>query len=269
MRAGNGAFMGGGRSSLAAESLGSVSSAIWVVRKQLLQVPRRAYYEVSTRKWTFVGDGKFWGPDGHYSGRPGRWARQAALLRASDEVELAAASDLELVQRARRGDASAFHLIVDRYARRLYGLAYSLLGDAADAEDAVQETLAGAYRGIGRFEERSSLWTWLARILYRQASRQRRRGRQRDVLPISIDSGSDTLAAPMPVVVASDVRLDLSAALTRLSADHREVIVLREIEQMSYEEIADVLGVPRGTVESRLHRARAELRKKLSGYLNE
>jgi RNA polymerase sigma-70 factor (ECF subfamily) len=181
------------------------------------------------------------------------------------------ATDMELVRKARRGDASAFHLIVDRYAPRLFGLAYSMLGDATDAEDAVQETLAGAYRGLAGFEARSSLWTWLARILVRQASRQRRIRRGGGAISIETagtDGGQGDAVSRMPSAsLGVDVRIDLAAALETLSDDHRQVIVLRELEQMSYEEIAEVLDVPRGTVESRLHRARAELKKKLSAYI--
>jgi RNA polymerase sigma-70 factor (ECF subfamily) len=185
---------------------------------------------------------------------------------------------LELVRRARRGDAAAFHDIVDRYAQRLFGLAYSLLGSAADAEDAVQETLAGAYRGLPRFEERAALWTWLARILVRQAAKQRRGNRGRTLL--SIDSGAAQeeqpivgdarlhASSPSPAALGVDVRLDLAEAIKTLSEDHRQVIVLREIEQMSYDEIASVLAVPRGTDESRLHRARAELKVKLAAYFS-
>ncbi len=186
------------------------------------------------------------------------------------------ATDLELVRQARRGDAAAFHAIVDRYAGRLFGLAYSLLHDRADAEDAVQETLVGAHRGLGRFEERSSLWTWLARILVRQASKQRRARRSDRVIRIS-DAASGRSAGehftsdePNFRVASSsagvEVRIDLDAALETLSEDHRQVIVLREFEQLSYDEIAQVLSVPRGTVESRLHRARAELKQKLAAY---
>jgi RNA polymerase sigma-70 factor (ECF subfamily) len=180
-------------------------------------------------------------------------------------------TDGELIRRAKRGESAAFHAIVDRYAHRLFGLAYSLLGDASDAEDVVQETLAGAYRGLARFEERAALWTWLTRILVRQAARHRRSWRtQRS--PISLDAAhakdeEAVRTASMPATGGVDVQVDLHAALQTLSADHRDVIVLRELQQMSYEEMASALGVPRGTVESRLHRARAELKRRLAAYL--
>ena len=145
----------------------------------------------------------------------------------------------------------------------MYGLAYSLLNNAADAEDVVQETFAGAYKALSKFEERSSVKTWLSRILVNQVAMFRRDRRGNDVRAPQ-GRALDDVEALKPSV---DERLDLQAVLEQLGDDHREVLVLRELQQLSYEEIADVLGVPRGTVESRLHRARAELRKKLGDYL--
>ena len=189
-------------------------------------------------------------------------------------------ADLELVRRAARGDCSSFHELVDRHAAGLHRLAYSLAGNGADAEDLVQETFAGAFRGLDGFEGRSSVKTWLTRILVTQVARWRRSRQGKKTL--SIDTGDE--AGPMladsitsgspgggsggtdtPESVAR--RLDVQAALLRLSPEHREVLVLREFEGMAYEEMAEALDVPRGTIESRLHRARAELRSRLKSYL--
>ncbi len=167
-----------------------------------------------------------------------------------------------LAGRAAKGDADAFHELVDRHADRLYRLAVSLVGRAADAEDVLQETFAGAYRNLRTFEARSSVQTWLTRILVIQAAKWRReqmRRRAPEPMPAEVAARDQTAAA--------QTRIDLDAALQRLSSEHREVLVLREMEQMSYEEIAQALDIPRGTVESRLHRARAELREKLQAYL--
>ncbi len=147
----------------------------------------------------------------------------------------------------------------------MFGLAYSLLSNASDAEDVVQETFVGAFKNLAGFEERSSVKTWLSRILVNQAARFRRdHARPKSE---KIDSASE-VSGRSPIA-GVDARLDLLAKLDLLSAEHREVLVLREIEQMSYEEIAQVVGVPRGTVESRLHRARGELKAKLKGYLDD
>lgn len=176
-----------------------------------------------------------------------------------------AQTDLELVRHARRGDMGAFHGLVDRYASYLYGLAVSLVGNAADAEDAVQETLTGAFRGLRAFQERSSVKTWLTSILVRQAARHFRRGGSSPAGVLPLDR------APEPAVVSAtpgtDIRIDVRAAVQALRPDHREVIVLREMQGLSYEEIAHVLEVPRGTVESRLFRARRELQGLLKEYL--
>jgi RNA polymerase sigma-70 factor, ECF subfamily len=168
------------------------------------------------------------------------------------------ADDLRLLKRSGAGDAKAFHQLLDRHADRLFRLAYSLVGNAADAEDVVQETLAGAYRGIRGFEGRSSVGTWLTRILVTQAAKLRRDRKRTEPMDqaMAVEGGG----------LAAERRMDLQAALEKLSPEHRQVLVLREYERMSYEEIAEVLGVPRGTVESRLHRARAELREKLRAY---
>jgi RNA polymerase sigma-70 factor (ECF subfamily) len=175
-----------------------------------------------------------------------------------------ASDDLELLRRARRGDGTAFHALVDRYARLMYGLAYSMLNDSADAEDVVQETFAGAFRALSKFEERSSVKTWLSRILMNQVAMHRRDRRGNDDRATSGQSLDEIEAAGAGV----DARLDLQSMLQTLSDEHRQVLVLRELQQMSYDEIAGVLSVPRGTVESRLFRARAELRKKLGDYLS-
>lgn len=171
--------------------------------------------------------------------------------------------DHDLVRRARRGDESAFHEMVERHAGSLYRLAVSLVGNAADAEDALQEALAGAFRGLPKFEERSSLKTWLTRILVKQAARQHRARGRFPTFP-----AEEALERPTSEAGdAAATRMDVLAAMEALPADHREVIALREIQGMTYDEIAEMLSVPRGTVESRLFRARRALRERLKDYL--
>ncbi len=165
--------------------------------------------------------------------------------------------DLDLLRRSAHGSSVAFHALVDRHADRLFRLAVSLVGNSADAEDVLQETLSGAYRSAKNFEGRSSVKTWLTRILVTQANVWRRSKRQAG----SIDEHVPGRPSD------ADAKIDLHEALKQLSQEHREVLLLREFEKLSYEEIAEVLGVPRGTVESRLHRARNELREKLKSYM--
>jgi RNA polymerase sigma-70 factor, ECF subfamily len=172
--------------------------------------------------------------------------------------------DADLLHRVANGDGAAFHKLVDRHADRLYRVAISLVGNVADAEDVLQEALAGAFRGAGKFEGRSSVKSWLTRILVTQAAKFWRSRKGKRDRPIEIDVPGESGGA-----ASVDAKLDLQACLQQLSEEHRQVLVLREIDGLGYEEIAQVLSLPRGTIESRLFRARAELKKKLKSYLPE
>lgn len=174
-------------------------------------------------------------------------------------------TDGELVRRARGGDEDAFCLLVDRHARRLYGLAVSLLGNAPDAEDAVQDTLLGALRSLRRFRGEASVKTWMTRILVNTAAKLHRSRKVRRTE--ALDDGVYVSSAPTVGPSQADLRMDVSAVLEGLSEEHRTVIVLRELQGMSYDEIAGAVGVPRGTVESRLFRARQRLKDLLKDYL--
>jgi RNA polymerase sigma-70 factor (ECF subfamily) len=169
------------------------------------------------------------------------------------------ADDIKLMRRAENGDSAAFHALVDHHAQRLFRLAVSLIGNATDAEDVLQETFVGAFRGLKSFEGRASVKIWLTRILVNQAARWRRdrRGRSTEAMPGDVAARAG----------AAESAIDVRAAIQQLSPDHQQVLLLREFESLTYEEIADVLDVPRGTVESRLHRARAGLKEKLKSYL--
>ncbi len=183
--------------------------------------------------------------------------------------------EIALLERARRGDDTAFEALAEIHAPALHRLAYSLAGNGPDAEDLVQEALMGAFQRLEAFEGRSSFKTWLSRILVNQTSRLRRSKRVREVMKLTdfseaaqgllkgIEKGIELTGE----VRDSEIRMDVMAALSGMSPEFREVIVLREMEGLSYIEIADVLDVPRGTVESRLHRARAELKHLLKEYL--
>ena len=194
--------------------------------------------------------------------------RETSALAAIGPDSSLAVSELALVRRAAAGDAGAAHSLVDRYAQKLFGLAVRLTGNATDAEDVLQETFTGALKGFGSFEGRSSVKTWMTRILVTQVARWRRSERVRQTRRLQTDGGETTDPAVMSSdhAVSSGQRLDLNAAIAKLSPEHREVIVLREYDGLSYDEISQVLRVPRGTVESRLHRARGELRERLKDY---
>lgn len=167
--------------------------------------------------------------------------------------------DLELARRAQKGEESAFHELVDRYANELFKLAFSLTGAVDGAEDVLQETFLGAFQGLDSFEGRSSVKTWLIRILVKQAAKYHRYRRIRKTE--SIDDISEVSSSAFSVR-DSDLTIDIKTMIKTLSTEHREVIVLRELQGFSYEEMAEILGIPRGTVESRLFRARQELKKR-------
>jgi RNA polymerase sigma-70 factor (ECF subfamily) len=137
-----------------------------------------------------------------------------------------------------------------------------MLGDAGAAEDVVQETLLAAFAGTGSFRGESSIGTWLVSILVKQTARHRRRESLRR------HASFDKTAPPAgrPHASTSDAKIDVNWAIGELDERFRDVIVLRELDGLSYDEIAKALALPRGTVESRLHRARAALRKKLAAY---
>jgi len=174
--------------------------------------------------------------------------------------------DAGLLRQVAAGDGPAFHKLVDRHGDRLYRLARSLVGNAADAEDVLQEAFAGAFRGAAKFEGRASVKSWLTRIVITQAAKFWRSRRGKRDQPLEGDGGAS--GGVVSAGTASvDAKLDLNACLQNLSEEHRQVLVLREIDGMAYEEMAEVLGVPRGTIESRLFRARAELKKRLKDYV--
>jgi len=172
--------------------------------------------------------------------------------------------DLELLRRARQGEESAFHELVDRHANALFKLALSLTGTVGAAEDVLQDTFLGAFKHLSTFEGRSSVKTWLIRILVKQAAKYHRYRRLRRTEPI------DDISETYPSAFSpsdSELAIDIKTMIKTLSPEHREVILLRELQGFSYEEMAEVLGIPRGTVESRLFRARKELRKRFKDDL--
>ena len=187
-------------------------------------------------------------------------------------------SDLELWQSAAKGDHGAFHALMDRHSAKLFRVALSLSASRSDAEDVCQETFVAAFKSLKSFDGRASVKTWLTRILMHRAAKiWNKQGKDRATMSLHRDTGAENgreksggswesrLSAPS-TIGAVDQRMDLLEVIRSLAPEFRETVVLREIDGMTYQEIADTLGVPRGTVESRLFRARAELRKKLTGY---
>lgn len=184
--------------------------------------------------------------------------------------------DLAAVRRCLSGDRAAFGQIVARWQDRIYGAVYRMTGDAEDARDVAQETFLRAWASLRTFEGDAAFGTWLYSIALNQVrTEMRRRAAQKRGSPVSLDApagdsdhGPDPAspaAAPEDVACAREDVALLRRAVAALDEDSREVIVLREYQGLSYEEIAAAVGIPVGTVRSRLFRAREELRRRLEG----
>ncbi len=179
-----------------------------------------------------------------------------------------AGSDEELVASARAGDARSFASLFDRHQDRVYQMAFRILGHREDALDAAQEVFLAIHRGLAAFEGKSRFTTWLYRITVNRCRDElRRRASVRHTRPQPLRPGeADPVApGPGPAARAADVELHgvLEQRLRELPDELREILVLREIESLAYEEIADALAIPVGTVRSRLHRARSLLAERL------
>lgn len=177
-------------------------------------------------------------------------------------------SERQLIAQAQRGRREAFGELVRRYQDRVFNLAYRLLGSVQEAEDVTQETFLCAFRALRTFRGRSQFFTWLYRIAVNKAANARRGRllryrRERDDKLLG-DGQRPQENSPSRALEAEEEELLLQKALNQLSPDHRTVLVLSVIEGMKYEAIAETLHIPVGTVRSRLHRARLELREVLS-----
>src|SRR5437660_194041 len=177
----------------------------------------------------------------------------------------------ELLVLARRGDNAARSELVMRHGRRLFGLAAALLGgDDADVNDMVQETFLAAFDGgLKAFKGNASLATWLSGVLINRVRKLRRYRRSRPAGPLDgalRQSAANDQASPRSPATQVEQRIDVATMLDSLPPEYREVIVLREWQQMSYAQMASVLGVPERTAETRLTRARRMLRQRFGGY---
>ncbi|MBN2537128.1 sigma-70 family RNA polymerase sigma factor [candidate division WOR-3 bacterium] len=178
--------------------------------------------------------------------------------------------DSELIHRAQVGETEAFDELMKRYNQAVYRLAYSMTRNHADAEDICQDTFIRAYRAIKRFDDRFRFYTWLHRICVNLCINLfRRRGRVRLTSLPGTEAGAEwaDIADPREDAGAAELRRDLDRAIARLPDDQRAVFVLRVKEELSYGEISKLLGIPMGTVMSRLNRAREKLRELLRDYL--
>jgi RNA polymerase sigma-70 factor (ECF subfamily) len=197
----------------------------------------------------------------------------------------AASEEARLLALARSGSSDAFDRLVELHQDRVYGLLLRLTGSAEDAEDLAQECFLRACRALDQFQGGSAFYTWLYRIalnLARSGRRTERRRREKEVPMAALASrtlrradadgdGAEGIevaaiqSGPGELAERREMVHKVREALDELSAEHREVVVLRDIEGLDYEEIAGLVGVSREAVKSRLHRARGELAARLKG----
>lgn len=190
-------------------------------------------------------------------------------------------SEVWLIERAQQQDESAFDQIVELYADKLYNYIVRMLGNSQDAEDVLQEVFLRAYQGLPQFDGRASLSTWLFRIATNLCI-DHYRAQERRVKTVSIyrecaDDSEDKneewefpdtqTPDPMQAVLDKELQEVIERAVQELSPKLKTILLMYDVEGLSYEEIAQALGIKMGTVKSRLHLARTEIRKKVSAYL--
>jgi RNA polymerase sigma-70 factor (ECF subfamily) len=179
------------------------------------------------------------------------------------------ADDRSLIADSLDGDSAAFGELVRRYQDRLYNTVYRLVDNAEDALDVVQDAFLNAYQSLDSFKGDALFFTWLYRIAVNTAISHKRKRRvlvriaDRNGDPLIEPHDPSNLARPDHAMEQAEEEQKVHRALARLSLEHRAVLVMKELEGQKYEEMADALGVPIGTIRSRLHRARLELRELL------
>lgn len=173
--------------------------------------------------------------------------------------------DLQIIQECLSGNVQAYGELIVRYQDRLFNSLFRFLGHEEDASDVVQEAFFNAFQALRDFQGGSRFYTWLYRIAMNLAIDQRRRLSKQESTQMGkrllIQTQDKTLLDnPMILAMRRENIESVQKALMKLSHDHRSVLILKDIEGLHYEEIAEILSIPIGTVRSRIHRARLELR---------
>jgi RNA polymerase sigma-70 factor (ECF subfamily) len=205
-----------------------------------------------------------------------------AAASDSDAVRASEDPDLVLVQRTQRGDQAGFRALFDKYHRRVFAIALGVVKSPQDAHDIVQEAFVRVHRHLGGFQGSSSFYTWLYRITMNLAIDHHRRTKHTRHVDYDDAIGRDEAelqgagniapvfngADPHKTQARKELAARMQAALRELPPHHQQVIVLREVDGLSYEEIANVMKVPKGTVMSRLFHARRKMQAALADYVS-
>ena len=209
-------------------------------------------------------------------------AAEATTLGDLASALPARAEEAAIIAELKSGSEEAYAWLVDRFHQPIYSLVYRVVNDPADAADTTQEVFLKAFRGMARFHGEASLKTWLYRIAIHEASNQRRwwfrhKSKEAAIDPAAPDiSGHrvaepwvDSAESPFERMAHEEVRAKVEQELRQVSEPYRSTVVLRDIEGLSYEEIAEITEVSLGTVKSRLMRGREALKKRLQAYVEE
>ncbi len=188
--------------------------------------------------------------------------------------------DEDLVRRSVQGEREAFDVLVEKYYKKIYSLCYRFVGDSEEAGDLTQEIFTAAYQNLKKFRGDAKFSTWLFQIATNRGKNKfkylKRRGyfagRVHSENDDDRDSGQriipDTSTNPETLLASHQMQKIVQDAINELDPDHKEIVILRDIEGFSYEEIAKILNLPEGTTKSRLHRARMVVKEKLKKVLS-
>ena len=201
--------------------------------------------------------------------KPAKTLENQQLTVEEDKMTEATTFDeAEILVEVRDGDTTAFGTLVNAYQRRAYAVAYSFVGNREDALELAQDSFAKAYKAMHSFDTKLPFYPWLYRIIKNTCLNHLKKRKRRGEISLEylgeaghqIESGD---VSPSRSAELDDLRKSLSAAMRRVSDEHREVLVLRHFQELSYSEIAECLDVPKGTVMSRLYSARRSLKKEI------
>ena len=179
--------------------------------------------------------------------------------------------DAECVKRVQRGDANSFEILLQRHQKATFNLVYRLLGDYDEAAEVAQEVFLSAYKSIRQFRGDANFSTWLYRIAFNHASTRRKSlniAQQRHIPLDGIEIIGDGAVDPAKSLEQKEIQERVQQALNGLDHDDAIIILLRDLQDVPYEEVAQMLDVPVGTVKSRLHRARQALKARLAPYFH-
>src|ERR1017187_8014531 len=204
---------------------------------------------------------------GVFENREKEIATELGGNRGRNLVESTLDPDSSLVARCLRGDEAAWEELVRVHTRKVYGLCYRFTGSGSEAQDLTQEVFLRVFRTVKTFRSAEGWFgTWLARVTrnllidhYRRTRQERVTDSIEEQLPMLEEAGATASARPGHGVAGREASEILQATLQKLSPDLREAVILRDLQEMEYREIAGVLGIPEGTVKSRINRGRAEL----------